>query len=140
MHPARKEEKLLSSDATYIIVGGTSGIGLDIASWMPTKGARNLVLVSRSGSATELAQSTIQGLTQDGVTVEVCRSDISNQENVEQNLAPLLSRMPPVRGVVYGAMVLKVSPTTFLSGSAYTHCGVGHAFRETQLRRLRHRG
>lgn len=79
---------------------------------MPTKGADNLVLVSRSGSATELAQSTIQKLKQNGVTVEVCRADISNEQNVEQNLAPLLSRMPPVRGVVYGAMVLKVSRIT----------------------------
>lgn len=51
----RKEEKLLRADATYIVVGGTSGIGLDIASWMPQKGARHLVLVSRSGAATEMA-------------------------------------------------------------------------------------
>lgn len=109
VHPARKEDKLLSQDATYIIVGGTSGIGLDIASWMPSRGAKHLVLVSRSGASTELAQKTIQKLTQDGVTIEICRSDISNQESVEQTLGPLLSRMPPVRGVVYGAMVLRVS-------------------------------
>ncbi|KAJ5314084.1 uncharacterized protein N7443_000968 [Penicillium atrosanguineum] len=107
VHPARKEEKLLSPDATYIIVGGTSGIGLDIASWMPSKGAKHLVLVSRSGASTELAQKTIHELTQNGATVEICRSDISSQESVEQALGPILTRMPPVRGVVYGAMVLR---------------------------------
>lgn len=108
VHPARKEENLLKHDATYIIVGGTSGIGLDIASWMPQKGARHLVLVSRSGAATEKAQQTIKELTSKGVTVEVCRCDISSQQSVEQSLAPLLAQMPTARGVVYGAMVLRV--------------------------------
>ncbi|KAJ5091765.1 hypothetical protein NUU61_006635 [Penicillium alfredii] len=107
VHPARKEEKLLRPDASYIVVGGTGGIGLDIASWMPQKGAKHLVLVSRSGASTEKAQQTVQDLKSEGVTVEVCRCDVSNQQSVEQNLAPLLSRMPPVRGVVYGAMVLR---------------------------------
>ncbi|KAJ5082272.1 hypothetical protein N7532_011315 [Penicillium argentinense] len=107
VHPARKEEKLLSPDATYVVVGGTSGIGLDIASWMPQKGARHIVLVSRSGASTELAQKTIHDLIQDGVTVEVCRCDVSSKESVEQNLAPPLTRLPPVKGVVYGAMVLR---------------------------------
>ncbi|KAJ5578008.1 uncharacterized protein N7459_006972 [Penicillium hispanicum] len=107
VHPARKEEKLLRADATYVVVGGTNGIGLDIASWMPQKGARHLVLVSRSGAATELAQKTINDLTSDGVMVEVCPCDISSEQNVEDSLAPLLRRMPPVRGVVYGAMVLR---------------------------------
>lgn len=90
-------------------MGGTSGIGLNIASWMPQKGARHIVLVSRSGAATELAQTTIHGLKQQGVTVDICRCDISSQQSVEQNLSPLLSTLPPTRGVVYGAMVLRVS-------------------------------
>ncbi|KAJ5904404.1 hypothetical protein N7504_006787 [Penicillium tannophilum] len=107
VHPARKEEKLLRADGTYIVVGGTSGIGLDLASWMPQKGAKHIVLASRSGASTEAAQQTIQDLTRQGVIVEVCRCDISNPQSVEQNMVPLLSRLPPVRGVVYGAMVLR---------------------------------
>ncbi|KAJ5938107.1 hypothetical protein N7454_004449 [Penicillium verhagenii] len=107
VHPARKQEKLLQADATYIVVGGTSGIGLDLASWMPEKGAKHIVLASRSGASTEAAKQTIQDLTRQGVTVEVCRCDISDPQSVEQNMVPLLSRLPTVRGVVYGAMVLR---------------------------------
>ncbi|KAJ6109226.1 hypothetical protein N7486_001460 [Penicillium sp. IBT 16267x] len=107
VHPARKAEKLLRADGTYIVVGGTSGIGLDLASWMPQKGAQHIVLVSRSGASTEAARQTIQDLTCQGVTVEVCRCDISDSQSVEQNMIPLLSRLPTVRGVVYGAMVLR---------------------------------
>ncbi|KAJ5682198.1 hypothetical protein N7462_005363 [Penicillium macrosclerotiorum] len=107
VHPARKDESLLEENATYIIVGGTSGIGLDIASWMPQKGARHLVLISRSGAGTEFSQRIVQTLMNEGVTVEICRSDISDKESVDKNLTPLLSRMPPVRGVIFGAMVLR---------------------------------
>lgn len=112
VHPARRDENLLRTDASYVIVGGTSGIGLDIASWFPEKGAKNIILVSRSGVKTEIAKQTVQDLTRQGVNVEVCRCDVADKQSVEQNLVPLLARMPPVRGVVYGAMVLRVSFST----------------------------
>jgi short-subunit dehydrogenase len=92
-----------------VIVGGTGGIGLDIASWLPEKGAKNLILVSRSGIKTEKAEQTIRDLSRQGVHVEVCRCDVADKQSVEQNLVPVLARMPPARGVVYGAMVLRVS-------------------------------
>ncbi|KAJ5902202.1 hypothetical protein N7495_002730 [Penicillium taxi] len=107
VYPARKNEMLLNPDGTYIVVGGTSGIGLDLASWMPQKGAQRLVLVSRSGAATEIAQKTILDLISKGIEVQICRCDISSAQNVEQNLIPVLNRMPPVRGVIFGAMVLR---------------------------------
>lgn len=109
VHPARRDENLLRADASYVIVGGTGGIGLDIASWLPEKGANNIILVSRSGVKTEKAEQTIQDLVRQGVNVQVCRCDVADKQSVEQNLVPLLARMPPARGVVYGAMVLRVS-------------------------------
>ncbi|KAF9243032.1 hypothetical protein DTO027I6_6053 [Penicillium roqueforti] len=107
VYPARRDENLLRADASYIIVGGTGGIGLNIASWMPERGAKNLILVSRSGIKTEKAEQAVQNLIRQGVNVEVCRCDVADQQSVEQDLVPLLARMPPARGVVYGAMVLR---------------------------------
>ncbi|CAG8028853.1 unnamed protein product [Penicillium olsonii] len=107
VHPARRDENLLQSDASYVIVGGTGGIGLDIAGWMPEKGAKNLVLVSRSGASTDAAKKAIEDIKLKGVNVEVCRCDVSDKQSVEQQLVPVLSRLPPARGVVYGAMVLR---------------------------------
>ncbi len=37
------------SNKVYILVGGLGGLGLEVAYWMVTRGARKLVLVSRSG-------------------------------------------------------------------------------------------
>lgn len=75
---------------------------------MPEKGARHLILISRSGAG-EQVQETIDKLQAEGVNVEVCRCDLGNAIDVDQKLTPVLQRMPPVRGVVYGAMVLRVS-------------------------------
>lgn len=66
-------------------------------------------MVSRRGPKTEKAEQTIQDLARQGVNVEVCRCDVADKQSVEQNLVPLLARMPPARGVVFGAMVLRVS-------------------------------
>ena len=43
-----------------------------------------------------------------GVSVQVVQCDIANQEQVRK-VAQSLSKMSPVRGVIHGAMVLKVS-------------------------------
>ncbi|KAJ5135703.1 Acyl transferase/acyl hydrolase/lysophospholipase [Penicillium bovifimosum] len=107
VHPARRDENLLRADASYIIVGGTGGIGLDIATWLPEKGAKNIILVSRSGPKTEKAKETIQDIIRQGVNVEICCCDVADKKSVEHNLVPLLARMPPARGVVFGAMVLR---------------------------------
>ncbi|OQE41435.1 hypothetical protein PENCOP_c005G04604 [Penicillium coprophilum] len=107
VHPARRDENLLRADASYVIVGGTGGIGLDIASWLPEKGAKNLILVSRGGVRNEKAEQTVRDLIRQGINVEVCRCDVADKQSVEHNLVPLLARMPPARGVVYGAMVLR---------------------------------
>ena len=102
---------MLKPDASYVVVGGTGGIGFDIASWLPEEGAKHLALVSRSGVKDEKNLQTIRDLSRDGVMIEICRCDVSDIHSVEQNLVPLLQRMPPVRGVVYGALVLRVSVT-----------------------------
>ncbi|KAF5275320.1 hypothetical protein FQR65_LT16728 [Abscondita terminalis] len=39
-------------DLTYIIVGGLGGVGLELADWLVVRGARKLVLVSRTGTET----------------------------------------------------------------------------------------
>lgn len=111
-----------------MVVGGTSGIGLDIASWMPSKGARHIVLVSRSGASTESTQKTIQDLTDAGITVEVCRCDVSDEKSVSDNLASLLRRMPAVRGVVYGAMVLRVSWLSGIFNRNLLNAALGYSF------------
>lgn len=82
---------------------------------MPEKGARNLILVSRSGAKDDDARQTLHDLESAGVNVEVCCCDIGDAGDAGRTLAPVLQRMSPVRGVVYGALQLRVSCAAWIS-------------------------
>ncbi|MEO1298386.1 MAG: SDR family NAD(P)-dependent oxidoreductase, partial [Cyanobacteria bacterium J06636_16] len=66
-------------NATYLITGGTGGLGLQVADWMIGCGARHLVLVSRRNPTAEV-QEQIRGLTSQGVTVETVQADVSDRQ------------------------------------------------------------
>ena len=96
---------------------------------MPEKGARHLILISRSGGD-EQAREALNKLQADGVNVEVCRCDVGDAREMDQTLAPVLQRMPPVRGVVYGAMVLRVSFPLHVPVGIVLIIASGHAIRK----------
>jgi acyl transferase domain-containing protein/NADPH:quinone reductase-like Zn-dependent oxidoreductase len=107
--PSSKGSQLLRANATYILIGGTGGLGRSMARWMVGKGARNLVLVSRTGSATGKVKELIDDLATSGARIAVRKCDVANSESVENLIKNELIGMPEVRGVVHGAMVLHVS-------------------------------
>jgi len=107
--PSSRQNKLLRSNATYILIGGTGGLGRSMARWMVSKGAKNIVLVSRSGSATGKVKELVDELALSGVNIVVRQCDIVNINSVENLIANELVGMPEIRGVVHGAMVLHVS-------------------------------
>lgn len=107
--PSSRQNKLLRSNATYILIGGTGGLGRSMARWMVSKGAKNIVLVSRSGSATGKVKDLIDELALGGANIVVRQCDVVNSNSVENLIANELVGMPEIRGVVHGAMVLHVS-------------------------------
>ncbi|CAG7947082.1 unnamed protein product [Penicillium nalgiovense] len=54
---------LLRPDASYILIGGTGGLGRSIAKWMSSKGAKNIVLVSRRAAVDDKVRALIDTLT-----------------------------------------------------------------------------
>ncbi|KAL7931973.1 polyketide synthase module [Trichoderma chlorosporum] len=105
----------LDPKGTYLITGGTRGIGLEIASWMGERGARNIVLVSRRGlpadkeqkdAETDALVARIAHLRTLGADVNVLAIDISKPDadlTLRQGLDKL--SLPPVKGVVHAAGV-----------------------------------
>jgi hypothetical protein len=80
-----------------------------MARWMVGKGAANIVLISRSGSATGKVKELIGELATVGAKIVVRRCDVASKESVDNLIRKELVGLPPVRGVVHGAMVLHVS-------------------------------
>jgi acyl transferase domain-containing protein/NADPH:quinone reductase-like Zn-dependent oxidoreductase/NAD(P)-dependent dehydrogenase (short-subunit alcohol dehydrogenase family)/acyl carrier protein len=93
-------------DATYLITGGASGLGLEVAKWLAVRGARHLILLSRGGPRTETARAEIEGLEARGVQVHCAKADVSDAGCLTRALSEALPQMPPLRGVIHGAMVL----------------------------------
>lgn len=64
---------ILRADATYILIEGTGGLGRSIAKWISSRGARNIVLVSCSATASGKPQALINELASSGTKVLVCK-------------------------------------------------------------------
>lgn len=99
---------LFDSDSSYVISGGLGDLGRCIATWMAQRGARNLILLSRSGPCSEAAKSTIRGLEQLGVRVCSPLCDVADIWSLQSALLQVQD-MPPIKGCVQAAAALKVS-------------------------------
>ncbi|KAL8382408.1 hypothetical protein RB595_006274 [Gaeumannomyces hyphopodioides] len=98
--------RLLRADATYVLIGGTGGLGRSMARWMVGNGAQHIALVSRSGSARGKLRELIQALEELGAEVVVHKCNVVSRDEVDDLLKNGLRGMPAVRGVVHGTMVL----------------------------------
>jgi enoyl-[acyl-carrier-protein] reductase (NADH) len=82
-----------------------------MARWMVTKGARTIVLVSRSGSVTGRVKELVDELGAVGANIVVRRCNVVNKTEVDELVNSVQAELPPIRGVVHGTMVLRVSPS-----------------------------
>ncbi|KAK5988693.1 Highly reducing polyketide synthase azaB [Cladobotryum mycophilum] len=94
-------------NATYVIAGGLGGIGRNIAAWMCRHGAKNIILLSRSGPNSDAAKGLIATLEKDGIRVHAPKCDVSNPEAVEAVVAHAKANMPPIKGCIQASMVVE---------------------------------
>ncbi|KAL1857997.1 Type I Iterative PKS [Paecilomyces lecythidis] len=105
--PEDKSGELFRPDASYLLVGGLGGIGRAAASWMIDHGARNLIFANRSGLARAESREAVDQLQAKGATVAVYSCDIINETQVAEMASKAAQDMPPIRGVIQAAMVLR---------------------------------
>jgi NAD(P)-dependent dehydrogenase (short-subunit alcohol dehydrogenase family)/acyl carrier protein len=93
----------IRSDASYVVTGGLSGLGLAVAEWLAERGARRLVLAGRSGAERASAAAGVARLQAAGVDVVVVAADVSREEDVAKIFE---SAGAGLRGIVHAAGVL----------------------------------
>ncbi|PQE15785.1 polyketide synthase protein [Rutstroemia sp. NJR-2017a BBW] len=96
-----------AADATYVIAGGLGGLGRIIAQWMAKRGAKNLMLLSRSGAVSPAAKALVTELQMQGVTVVTPKLDISHLNNLKHTLEIYAKSMPPIRGCIQATVALR---------------------------------
>lgn len=96
-------------NASYMVCGGLGGLGRAVAKWMASKGARSLILPSRSGpQKSAAALQTVLDLEQQDVKVMAPICDMSSATAVARMLEECARLgMPPIKGCINTAMVLQ---------------------------------
>lgn len=97
----------LDPDASYVISGGTGGIGRSMARWCAHNGARHLILLSRSGAKSEAAQDMVSSLRARGVYVEAPVCDTADEKILCAVINDCLLRMPPIKGCMQASGAYK---------------------------------
>ncbi len=97
----------LSPNATYMVTGGLSGFGLSTANWLVDKGARNLVLLSRTGSVQEENTALLNEIRAKNVDIKIVACDITDAIKLQSVLHDIQESKFPLKGIVHAAMVLE---------------------------------
>jgi nucleoside-diphosphate-sugar epimerase/NAD(P)-dependent dehydrogenase (short-subunit alcohol dehydrogenase family) len=95
---------LFAANKTYLLFGMTGDVGISIVRWMVDHGARNVVLASRNP---RVPAGVIDFMSQKGAALRAMTVDITSREALRAAYAEIKSGMPPVGGVINGAMVLR---------------------------------
>jgi len=106
------------ADGTILISGGTGVLGLAAAHLLVDRGARRLVLVSRStGDDDESVGESIAALRRHGAEVRTAAADITNFDAVAAIVAAIgETGWPPLRGVIHTAGLLGARPLADCDG------------------------
>ncbi|KAF2279780.1 phenolpthiocerol synthesis polyketide synthase ppsA [Westerdykella ornata] len=98
-----------SPAATYVIAGGTGGLGRSITRWMMDRGARYIVLLGRSGAQSESIAILIAEAKRRGVEVKAPACNITIMNALEEVIRDCSQSMPPIKGCIQASMVLRDS-------------------------------
>ncbi|SCV26211.1 polyketide synthase [Fusarium fujikuroi] len=94
-------------DSSYLVAGGSGGLGRAIIRWMADRGAKHLIIPSRSGATSEAAAQLVAELASRGVNIVAPKCDVSVREDVAVMLKECSHTMPPIKGCINAAMVLQ---------------------------------
>jgi acyl transferase domain-containing protein/surfactin synthase thioesterase subunit len=103
-HPPRNIS--FRAERSYLISGGAGGFGLEIARWMVDRGARHLVLLSRSGLKNDADRAAVEAMRSQGVSVSLPQADVTNREAIASLVQEIQSESQPLAGVIHAAAVM----------------------------------
>ncbi|UZP36441.1 hypothetical protein NXS19_004257 [Fusarium pseudograminearum] len=105
--PVWDRDDLFRSDRTYWMLGLTGDLGRSLAEFMISRGARHVVLSSRTPQPDEMWVERQQK--KYGATVVYIAVDLTSLDSVQKAHGQIVTSMPPLAGVANGALVLKDS-------------------------------
>lgn len=74
----------MNPDKSYVLVGGLGGFGLELANWLITRGAKHIVLTSRSGVRTGYQSLCIRRWRDNGINIVISTDDVTTLAGAEK--------------------------------------------------------
>lgn len=96
----------MNPEKSYVLVGGLGGFGLELANWLILRGAKNIVLTSRSGIRTGYQSLCVRRWRELGVNVVVSTADATTEKGAKRLLQEA-NELGPVGGIFNLAVVLR---------------------------------
>ncbi|MCJ1263260.1 hypothetical protein MMC22_003130 [Lobaria immixta] len=97
----------IDGKGTYLIAGGLGGLGRSISRWLVDRGAKNLILLSRSGAKSDASLMFLEELKQRGAKVAAPPCDVTDKSFLKTVLEQCAIDMPRIKGCIQGSMVLR---------------------------------
>ncbi|GAW16135.1 hypothetical protein ANO14919_055580 [Xylariales sp. No.14919] len=105
-----RELAVLHPEATYMVVGGLTGIGASVAKFLVDRNAKNLVLVSRNATSRPGTTALINELRATGCNAVAKNCDVGNMVALKALVDECAKEgMPAIKGIIHGGMVLQDS-------------------------------
>lgn len=91
-------------EKSYVIIGGLGGFGLELCQWLVERGARHVVLTSRSGLKTGYQKLCVNRWKQDNINIIVSKLNATKLDEAKA-LIKLASEVKPVAAIFNLALV-----------------------------------
>ncbi len=93
------------ANATYLITGGSKGVGLQAVEWLVNRGCKHIAIISRNQPADDKEQ-ILQHLRNLGTDIRFFSADVSNNAALATCLDSIHKQMPAIKGVLHCAGIL----------------------------------
>lgn len=104
----------LHREGTYVIGGGLGDFGRRMSHFLAEKGAGHIVTLSRRNIDIQQRSSLEESIKKIGGTLHIVKCDITDEESMRA-AATEISQLPPVRGIIQGALVLCDHPLEYMN-------------------------
>ncbi|XXG94164.1 hypothetical protein Hte_000416 [Hypoxylon texense] len=105
---APRGEWKLDGRAIYLVAGGFGGLGRAILQWLADRGARNILVLSRSGPSSQAAADLVARFREQGVSVIAPCCDAASSSSLSAALKSAYDQVKaPIKGCINASMVLQ---------------------------------
>ena len=102
-----EQQWLANPDATYLVTGGSKGLGWALVRWLiEVKGARDIAVVSRSGFSEEGSTQKLSDWIAQGITVRHYPIDLASA-NAKRELSAICADKPNIKGIFHAAALIE---------------------------------